>query len=111
MRAFCSILGMRGSFRSRRFGSIIEEARQLAKDGVKEIVLIAQISSRYGEDLGEVDALAALIRALGEVDISTGSVRCIPDAHLGRFSRRSARRTKPQNISITPLQHASRNVR
>ena len=52
--AFCSIPGMRGSFRSRRFGSIIEEARQLANDGVRELVLIAQDSSRYGEDLGEV---------------------------------------------------------
>jgi ribosomal protein S12 methylthiotransferase len=66
--AFCSIPSMRGSFRSRRFGSIIEEARNLAKQGVKEVVLIAQDSSRYGEDLGEVDALAALIRALGEIE-------------------------------------------
>ena len=66
--AFCSIPNMRGSFRSRRFGSIVEEARNLAKQGVKEVVLIAQDSSRYGEDLGEVDALAALIRALGEID-------------------------------------------
>ncbi len=55
-------------FQSRRFGSIVEEARTLAEQGVKEIVLIAQDSSRYGEDLGEVDALAALIRALGEID-------------------------------------------
>ena len=52
--AFCSIPGMRGSFRSRRFGSIIEEARRLAKDGVREVVLIAQDSSRYGEDLGQI---------------------------------------------------------
>src|SRR5436189_4032204 len=66
--AFCSIPSMRGSFRSRRFGSIVEEARMLAEQGVKEVVLIAQDSSRYGEDLGEVDALAALIRALGEID-------------------------------------------
>src|SRR6187402_2286692 len=40
--AFCSIPSMRGSFRSRRFGSIIEEARNLAAQGVKELVLIAQ---------------------------------------------------------------------
>src|SRR5213083_202034 len=48
--AFCSIPSMRGSFRSRRFGSIIEEARMLGQQGVKEVVLIAQDSSRYGED-------------------------------------------------------------
>ncbi|MCV5745884.1 hypothetical protein OFN42_37340, partial [Escherichia coli] len=45
--AFCSIPAMRGSFRSRRFGSVIAEARQLAKEGVREIVLVAQDSSRY----------------------------------------------------------------
>jgi ribosomal protein S12 methylthiotransferase len=50
--AFCSIPQMRGSFRSRRFGSILKEAEDLAKQGVKEIVLIAQDSSRFGEDLG-----------------------------------------------------------
>src|SRR4028119_1628619 len=51
--AFCSIPAMRGSFRSRRFGSILKEAQDLAAQGVKELVLIAQDSSRYGEDLGE----------------------------------------------------------
>src|SRR6185436_13771635 len=65
--AFCSIPSMRGSFRSRRFGSILKEAEDLAKQGVKELVLVAQDSSRFGEDLGEVDSLAKLIRALGEI--------------------------------------------
>jgi ribosomal protein S12 methylthiotransferase len=51
---------MRGSFRSRRLGSILKEAEDLAKQGVKEVVLIAQDSSRFGEDLGEVDALAKI---------------------------------------------------
>src|SRR5919106_3554931 len=62
--AFCFIPQMRGHFRSRRFGSIIAEAKQLAEAGVKEIILVAQDSSRYGEDLGEQDALAHLMREL-----------------------------------------------
>src|SRR5687767_4239877 len=110
--AFCSIPAMRGSFRSRRFGSIIEEARMLAAQGVKEIVLIAQDSSRYGEDLGEVDALAALIRALGEID-GLEWIRPmyaypthISDAFLASIAETP---TAVKYLDM-PLQHASRNV-
>src|SRR5438309_1965774 len=49
--AFCFIPQMRGHFRSRRFGSIVAEAHQLAEEGVKELILVAQDWSRYGEDL------------------------------------------------------------
>lgn len=110
--AFCSIPSMRGSFRSRRFGSIIEEARTLAKQGVKEVVLIAQDSSRYGEDLGEVDALAALIRSLGEIDelewvrVMYAYPTHISDAFLAAIAETS----KAVKYLDMPLQHASRNV-
>ena len=110
--AFCSIPAMRGSFRSRRFGSIIEEARMLAKQGVKEVVLIAQDSSRYGEDLGEVDALAALIRALGEIDelewirVMYAYPTHISDAFLAAI----AETPKAVKYLDMPLQHASRNI-
>jgi ribosomal protein S12 methylthiotransferase len=110
--AFCSIPGMRGSFRSRRFGSIIEEARSLAKQGVKELVLIAQDSSRYGEDLGEVDALASLIRALGEIeDIEWVRVMYAYPTHISdAFLSAIAETTKAVKYLDMPLQHASRNV-
>ena len=110
--AFCSIPAMRGSFRSRRFGSIIEEARSLAEQGVKEVVLIAQDSSRYGEDLGEVDALAALIRALGEIEelewvrVMYAYPTHISDAFLAAIAETS----KAVKYLDMPLQHASRNV-
>jgi ribosomal protein S12 methylthiotransferase len=110
--AFCSIPAMRGSFRSRRFGSIIEEARMLAKQGVKEIVLIAQDSSRYGEDLGEVDALAALIRALGEID-GIEWIRpmyAFPTHISDAFLDAIAETPKAVKYLDMPLQHASRNV-
>jgi ribosomal protein S12 methylthiotransferase len=110
--AFCSIPSMRGSFRSRRFGSIMEEARNLAKQGVKELVLIAQDSSRYGEDLGEVDALAALIRALGEIDdIEWVRVMYAYPTHISdAFLAAIAETPKAVKYLDMPLQHASRNV-
>jgi ribosomal protein S12 methylthiotransferase len=110
--AFCSIPSMRGSFRSRRFGSIVEEARNLAKEGVKEVVLIAQDSSRYGEDLGEVDALAALIRALGEIEeLEWVRVMYAYPTHISdAFLAAIAETPKAVKYLDMPLQHASRNV-
>ncbi len=110
--AFCSIPGMRGSFRSRRFGSIIQEARSLAEQGVKEVVLIAQDSSRYGEDLGQVDALAELIRALGEIeDLEWVRVMYAYPTHISdAFLAAIADTPKAVKYLDMPLQHASRNV-
>jgi ribosomal protein S12 methylthiotransferase len=110
--AFCSIPQMRGSFRSRRFGSILKEAEDLAKQGVKEIVLIAQDSSRFGEDLGEVDALAKLIRALGEIkDLEWIRVMYAYPTHISDAFLDAIRETpKAVKYLDMPLQHASRNV-
>ncbi|MEQ1761960.1 MAG: 30S ribosomal protein S12 methylthiotransferase RimO [Pyrinomonadaceae bacterium] len=110
--AFCSIPSMRGSFRSRRFGSIVEEARNLAKQGVREVVLIAQDSSRYGEDLGEVDALSALIRALGEIDeLEWVRVMYAYPTHISdAFLDAIAETPKAVKYLDMPLQHGSRNV-
>jgi ribosomal protein S12 methylthiotransferase len=110
--AFCSIPSMRGSFRSRRFGSIVEEARTLAKQGVKEVVLIAQDSSRYGEDLGEVDLLAQLIRALGEIEeLEWVRVMYAYPTHISdAFLAAIAETPKAVKYLDMPLQHASRNV-
>ena len=110
--AFCSIPSMRGSFRSRRFGSILKEAEDLAKQGVKEIVLIAQDSSRFGEDLGEVDALAKLIRALGEIeDLEWIRVMYAYPTHISDAFLAAINETpKAVKYLDMPLQHASRNV-
>jgi len=110
--AFCSIPGMRGSFRSRRFGSILKEAEDLAKQGVKEIVLIAQDSSRFGEDLGEVDALAKLVRALGEIeDLEWIRVMYAYPTHISDAFLEAIRDTpKAVKYLDMPLQHGSRNV-
>ncbi|MEB3208120.1 MAG: 30S ribosomal protein S12 methylthiotransferase RimO [Synechococcus sp.] len=67
--AFCIIPHLRGNQRSRPIESIVAEAKQLAAQGVQELVLISQISTNYGLDLAGKPQLAELLRALGEVEI------------------------------------------
>ncbi len=67
--AFCIIPHLRGSQRSRTIESIVAEAQQLAAEGVKEIILISQITTNYGLDLYGKPKLAELLRALGKVDV------------------------------------------
>lgn len=67
--AFCIIPHLRGNQRSRPIESILAEAKQLAAQGVKELVLISQITTNYGLDLTGKPQLAELLRALAEVEI------------------------------------------
>ncbi|WP_088891941.1 30S ribosomal protein S12 methylthiotransferase RimO [Leptolyngbya ohadii] len=67
--AFCIIPHLRGNQRSRSIESIVAEAKQLAAEGVQEIILISQITTNYGLDLYGEPKLAELLRALGEVEI------------------------------------------
>ncbi len=67
--AFCIIPHLRGNQRSRTIDSILKEAQQLAEEGVKELILISQITTNYGVDLYGEPKLAQLLRALGKVDI------------------------------------------
>jgi ribosomal protein S12 methylthiotransferase len=67
--AFCIIPHLRGDQRSRPIESIVAEAKQLAAQGVQELVLISQITTNYGLDLAGKPQLAELLRALGEVEI------------------------------------------
>jgi ribosomal protein S12 methylthiotransferase len=103
---------MRGHFRSRRFGSIVAEAHQLAEEGVKELVLVAQDSSRYGEDLGKQDAMAHLLRELSHTDgIEWVRVMYTYPTHISdAFLDVLAEEPKAVKYLDMPLQHASQNV-
>ena len=110
--AFCFIPQMRGHFRSRRFGSIVAEAHQLAEEGVKELILVAQDSSRYGEDLGKQDALAHLLRELSHTDgIEWVRVMYTYPTHISdAFLDVLAEEPKAVKYLDMPLQHASQKV-
>jgi len=110
--AFCFIPQMRGHFRSRRFGSIVAEAHQLAEEGVKELILVAQDSSRYGEDLGKQDALAHLLRELSHTEgIEWVRVMYTYPTHISDgFLDVLAQEPKAVKYLDIPLQHASQNV-
>ena len=66
--SFCAIPSFRGAFASRRPTEIIDEAKWLAEDGVREIVLVSENSTSYGKDLGDLRLLESLLPALAAVD-------------------------------------------
>ncbi|MGB8509732.1 MAG: 30S ribosomal protein S12 methylthiotransferase RimO [Pyrinomonadaceae bacterium] len=110
--AFCFIPQMRGHFRSRRFGSVISEAQALAEKGVKEIILVAQDSSRYGEDLDQPDGLAHLMRELSHLEgIEWVRVMYTYPTHISDgFLDVLATEPKAVKYLDMPLQHASAHV-
>ena len=65
---FCIIPQLRGTFRSRRFESVVREAEKLAAAGTREVTLIGQDTTSYGEDLGLRDGLAQLLEKLASVE-------------------------------------------
>jgi ribosomal protein S12 methylthiotransferase len=71
--AFCAIPGIRGKLRSRKPAAIIEEARQLIKRGYKELNIVAQDISSYGEDFKDGTTLAGLLK---ELDKLQGDLEC-----------------------------------
>jgi ribosomal protein S12 methylthiotransferase len=66
--SFCAIPAIRGSFRSREPASVVREARTLVAGGARELILIAQDSSRYGRDLGIREGLSDLLERLQEIE-------------------------------------------
>ncbi|MDQ3906883.1 MAG: 30S ribosomal protein S12 methylthiotransferase RimO [Acidobacteriota bacterium] len=110
--AFCFIPQMRGHFRSRRFGSVVAEARSLVEQGVKELVLVAQDSSRYGEDLGLQDGLADLLRELARLEgVEWVRVMYAYPTHVSdKFLDVMASEPKACKYIDIPLQHASQKV-
>jgi ribosomal protein S12 methylthiotransferase RimO len=66
--AFCAIPSFRGSFVSRRPTDVLDEARWLASQGVRELVLVSENSTSYGKDLGDLRLLESLLPEIAAVD-------------------------------------------
>ena len=111
---FCVIPQYRGKFRSRRFESVISEATRLFQQGVREINLIGQDTTCYGEDLGLKDGLADLLARLAEIE--TGREKWIrflyayPNKVTQRLLDTIAGHASLVKYIDMPLQHASVRV-
>jgi ribosomal protein S12 methylthiotransferase len=110
--AFCIIPQLRGRFRSRRFESVIQEARNLAAAGVREVNLIGQDTTFYGEDLGIRDGLPLLLGELAKID-ELHWIRflyCYPNRITPKLLDTIARHERLVKYLDIPLQHASRSI-
>ncbi|HUO33615.1 MAG TPA: 30S ribosomal protein S12 methylthiotransferase RimO [Candidatus Acidoferrum sp.] len=109
---FCVIPQLRGKFRSRRFESVVREAENLARAGVREISLIGQDTTFYGEDLGLRDGLATLLERLAQIE-DLHWIRflyCYPNRITPKLLETIAAHPRLAKYLDVPLQHASRSV-
>jgi ribosomal protein S12 methylthiotransferase len=107
--SFCIIPQLRGKFRSRRFESVVAEAERLAQRGVREITLIGQDTTCYGEDFGLKDGLAQLLEKLAGIkDLRwVRFLYAYPNKITGRLLETIASHEKICSYIDVPLQHAS----
>lgn len=110
--SFCIIPQLRGKFRSRRMGSIIAEAQNLIAQGVREITLIGQDTTCYGEDLGLQEGLAQLLDGLAVLP-GLRWLRFLytyPNKVTTRLLETMAKHDTVAKYLDVPLQHASASV-
>jgi len=107
--SFCIIPQLRGKFRSRRFESVVAEAERLAQSGVREITLIGQDTTCYGEDFGLKDGLAQLLEKLAAIKQLRWLrfLYAYPNKITDRLLETIAGHEKICSYIDVPLQHAS----
>lgn len=110
--SFCVIPNLRGKFRSRRFESVVAEAQQLVARGVREITLIGQDTTCYGEDLGLKDGLATLLDELAKIEDLRWLrfLYAYPNRITGKLLEAIAKHENICKYLDVPLQHASPDV-
>jgi len=109
---FCIIPQLRGQFRSRRFESVVAEAERLVASGTRELTLIGQDTTCYGEDLGLKDGLALLLERLAQIE-DVRWVRFLyayPNKVTTRLIEAIGSHEKICSYMDVPLQHASASV-
>lgn len=109
---YCIIPKLRGKYRSRQIEQIKKEAIKLAKDGVSEIILVAQDTTRYGSDLEEHVSLVTLLRELSSIE-GIEWIRilyCYPENLTDELIEEIATNDKVCNYLDMPIQHASDTV-
>lgn len=109
---YCAIPMIRGKQRSRTIENIVEEAEGLVNNGVKELIVIAQDTSRYGIDIYGEFSLARLLKALAKIE-NLKWIRvlyCYPEAITEELIDVFASEDKVVKYLDLPLQHASGKV-
>src|SRR5437762_4088525 len=111
---FCVIPQYRGAFRSRRFESVIAEATRLFSQGVREISLIGQDTTCFGEDMGLQDGLAALLERLAQIETPQEKwirfLYAYPNKVTQKLLDTIAEHPSLVKYIDMPLQHASAGV-
>lgn len=109
---FCIIPELRGRFRSRRFESVVREAENLAAAGAREITLIGQDTTSYGEDLGLRDGLEQLLAKLAQIEelLWVRFLYAYPNRVTQKLLDTIAAHPRLAKYLDMPLQHASRDV-
>ncbi len=110
--AYCAIPSIRGPQRSRPMDEIVEEARHLESLGIRELILVAQDTTRYGCDLvnNEHNTLSVLLRRLSDETQDIELIRCLyfyADALTEELIREFADNPKVAHYMDIPIQHAS----
>jgi ribosomal protein S12 methylthiotransferase len=112
--SFCVIPQYRGKFRSRRFESVVVEAARLFSQGVREINLIGQDTTSYGEDLGIKDGLSQLMTRLAQIETPHEKwvrfLYCYPNRITQKLLDTIAEHEALVKYIDMPLQHASAPV-
>lgn len=109
---YCTIPSIRGNMRSRSMENVIDEAKQLAESGVKELILIAQDTTSYGLDLYGELKLPELLNELCKID-SIEWIRllyCYPDRITDKLIETMKNQEKVVNYIDLPLQHADDKI-
>ncbi len=109
---YCAIPSIRGRFRSKPMEEVLKEARWLAGEGVKELILVAQDTTRYGEDLYGKYSLAKLLRELCKID-GFRWIRilyCYPDKITDELIDVIAEEEKVAKYIDLPLQHCNDDI-
>lgn len=110
--SYCAIPGIRGGFRSRTIESCVDEAKALAESGVKELILIAQDTTKYGQDLYGKYSLDILLKELVKID-GIEWIRlfyCYPQRITDSLINVIANEEKVCNYIDIPLQHSDKTV-
>lgn len=109
---YCAIPLIRGKYRSRKMEDIIAQAKELAQGGAKELILIAQDTTRYGQDIYNKLMLPELLRELCKIE-DVKWIRllyCYPERVTDELIETIASEEKILNYIDLPLQHVSENV-